>query len=298
MKKWQYNFIITSQNAGQTVKELLIKWYVPQRIRGALRIKKHFSVNNTIVPTNYELRVGDQLQLNFDADDFRTGKSNYVPNYQKSVNIIFENRDLVVVDKPAGMKMHPHSPTETDTLLNYLAGAFIQRKSGNQPYMVHRIDRATSGLVIVAKNPVVVPILDRMLSDKQITRTYVTWVSGVVQANCGTITTPIGIDTRDDRKRAVDGKESQVAVTHWWRMHTVFYGSLLRVQLSTGRMHQIRVHLASIGHPIIGDELYGDVDNDRMLLHSASINMTLPFDSGEKMITGPLPIDFPRQLRQ
>ncbi|EQC82540.1 pseudouridylate synthase [Leuconostoc mesenteroides subsp. cremoris TIFN8] len=297
MKKWQYNFIITSQNSGQTVKELLIKWYVPQRIRGALRIKKHFSVNNIIVPTNYKLRTGDQLQLNFDADDFRTSESNYLPNHQKSVNIIFENKDLVVIDKPAGMKMHPHSLTETDTLLNYLAGEFIQRKVSDQPYMVHRIDRATSGLVIVAKNPVVVPILDRILADKQIVRTYVTWVSGVVQDNHGTIAKPIGIDARDDRKRAVDGKEAQVAMTHWWRMHTEFCSSLLRVQLSTGRMHQIRVHLASIGHPIVGDELYGGVYNGRMLLHSATIKIPLPFDEGVRMITGPLPSDFPRQLR-
>ena len=118
-----------------------------------------------------------------------------------------------------------------------------------------------------------------------------------MQDNHGTIAKPIGIDARDDRKRAVDGKEAQVAMTHWWRMHTVFCSSLLRVQLSTGRMHQIRVHLASIGHPIVGDELYGGVYNGRMLLHSATIKIPLPFDEGVRMITGPLPSDFPRQLR-
>ncbi|GMA69923.1 pseudouridine synthase [Leuconostoc litchii] len=297
MAQWQYNFIILSQNANITIKALLIRWLLPQRLRGALRIKKHLRVNGHIVPTSYVLQVGDCLQLLFEEDDVRTGRSNYVPNDERPVNIVFENSDLVIVNKPAGIKMHPHSPTENDTLLNYLAADFVRRRINGQPYMVHRIDRATSGLVIVAKNPVVVPILDRMLADKKIIRTYLTWVNGTVKNKKGTIKSAIGTHKFDERKRDIDGCNAQAAVTHWWLMHTVFKKSLLRVQLDTGRMHQIRVHLASIGHPIIGDDLYGEQPYQRMLLHSASIKISLPFDGGVKIITGSVPDDFPRQLR-
>ncbi|WP_312981920.1 RluA family pseudouridine synthase, partial [Leuconostoc falkenbergense] len=176
-------------------------------------------------------------------------------------------------------------------------GDFQRRHLEVAPYMVHRIDRATSGAVIIAKTPLVVPILDQLLSAKAITRTYLAWVSGVMPTKQGIIETPIGIDAQEDRKRAVNGTNAQFAVTHWTNIHTVYQNSLLRIRLDTGRMHQIRVHLASIGHPIVGDDLYGGRHMPRLMLHSATIELPLPFDGGVKTITGPLPDDFPRQLR-
>lgn len=152
MTTWQYQFIISPHNAGQSVKALWTKWLIPKRIRGALRIKRHFTVNGRMVPTSYYLATNDVLVMTFDQDDFRTSSSNYRPNYNQQVTTLFENDYLVVIDKPAGMKMHPHSPTEDDTLLNYVAGDFQRRHVEASPYMVHRIDRATSGAVIVAKN--------------------------------------------------------------------------------------------------------------------------------------------------
>ena len=298
MTTWQYQFIISPHNAGQSVKALWTKWLIPKRIRGALRIKRHFTVNGRTVPTSYYLATNDVLVMMFDQDDFRTSSSNYRPKYNQQVTTLFENDYLVVIDKPAGMKMHPHSPTEDDTLLNYVAGDFQRRHVEASPYMVHRIDRATSGAVIIAKTPLVVPILDQLLSAKVITRTYLAWVSGVMPTKQGIIKTPIGIDAKDDRKRAVNGAEAQFAVTHWTNVHKVYQNSLLRIRLDTGRMHQIRVHLASIGHPIIGDDLYGGRHMTRLMLHSATIELPLPFDGGVKTITGPLPHDFPRQLRQ
>ena len=299
---WHYQITVSDVQVGKTIKALFISWLIPQRIRGALRMKQHFRVNDHEVPTNYVLKTGDVLTLLFENDDFRTSESHYLPNDKQQVAIVFENDDFVIVDKPAGMKMHPHSITETDTLLNYLAANFQMRQllsasAQAKPYMVHRIDRETSGLVIVAKNPVVVPILNRLLSEKIIKRTYLAWVTGAMGERNGSINVPIGVDFLNDRKRWINGIDAQTAITHWTCIHTVYQNSLLRLQLETGRMHQIRVHLASVGHPIIGDSLYGSQSEaTRMMLHSVSIELPLPFDGGHKIITGALPDDFPRQL--
>lgn len=299
---WTYQFKITNKNAGQTIKQTFELWLLPQRIRGALRIKKNYLVNGHKVPTSYELQVNDVLNLRFDADDFRTSESHYKPNNAQSVVIVFETDDFVIANKPAGMKMHPHTLTEDDTLLNYLAADFSRRQLVSagvmaRPYMVHRIDRETSGAVIIAKNPVVVPILNRMLADKQIKRTYLAWVDGKITGSFGTINRPIGVDSDDSRKRAVNGIDARTAITHWTRIHSVFQKTLLRLQLETGRMHQIRVHLAAIGHPIIGDSLYGNtVGTVRMMLHATSIELTIPFGGDTKIISTAVPADFPRQL--
>ncbi|MCT3115854.1 RluA family pseudouridine synthase [Leuconostoc lactis] len=303
MTTWIYRMTVPTVRVGQSVKDTLKAWLIPQRLRGALRQKQHIHVNGQAVATNYVFQAGDQLALIFDAADFRTSESHYTPNAQETVPIIFENDDFVVVDKPAGMKMHPHAPNEADTLLNYLAADFQARHlmSAGQParpYMVHRIDRDTSGAVIVAKNPVVVPILNRLLAQKAIKRTYLAWVQGAVAESAGEITTPIGVDPQDERRRVINGLAAQSARTHWARMHTVYQNSLLRVQLDTGRMHQIRVHLASIGHPIIGDPLYHpEQPGTRMMLHAATLIVPLPFDGGTVTISGAIPSDFPRQLR-
>lgn len=300
---WTYHIEISADRIGQSVKTTLSAWLVPQHMRGALRIKRHIFVNGHNVPTSYIFQTGDTLDLHFEATDFRTSESSYWPNPDNKVPIIFENADLVVVIKPAGMKMHPHAPKESDTLLNYLAADFKNRQLISagmpaRPYMVHRIDRETSGVVIVAKNPIVVPILNRLLVDKQIKRTYLAWVHGAVADAVGVITGSIGIDPLNSRKRAIDGIGAQTAKTHWAKIHTVYQNSLLRLHLDTGRMHQIRVHLASLGHPIVGDSLYGPKTSvPRMLLHAASITLPLPFDGGTMMISGPLPTDFPRQLK-
>lgn len=303
MTMWTYHFKIDAVAADKTIKELWEAWYLPQRIRGALRIHRTYQVNGQYVPTNYLLKQDDDLKIDFLADFFRTSDSQYQPNTACTVPIIFENDDLVIVDKPAGMKMHPHSPTEQDTLLHYLAGYFKVQQTTSagtvaRPYMIHRLDRETSGLVIVAKNPVVVPIMNRLLAEKKIQRTYLAWVTGSVPARSGVMNEPIGIDEIDERKRAVNGLAAQPAITNWYRVHAVYQNTLLRLKLDTGRMHQIRVHLAFHGHPIVGDSLYGDENvYPRMLLHAMSIGMIMPFSQQTHFVMGTLPKDFPNQLK-
>jgi 23S rRNA pseudouridine1911/1915/1917 synthase len=296
--EWTYNITILPEWAGLSIKDLLTQWRVPKRVRGALRMRYGFIINGRSEPGYRQVSAGDQVTLTFYATDFRTSTSVYSPNDEQSVTILYENEDLVVTVKPAEMKMHPHSPTETDTILNYLAADFKQRGLQSrgqpaQPFMVHRLDRATSGVVLVAKNPVVVPMLDSFLADKTIQRTYYAWVSGQVTATAGTITAPIGIHPGDDRLRVIDETTGLSARTDWQIIEHAADKTLLAVQLATGRTHQIRVHLQSIGHPIIGDEWYNPTQPaDRLMLHAKTIAFPVPFTTQVKSISSDLPTVF------
>ncbi|CAK8054898.1 RluA family pseudouridine synthase [Eupransor demetentiae] len=285
---WRYQLTIKANQAGRTVKEQLMAWNLPQRLRGGLRIARGIRINGILASTAQILQVGDKLTLDFPADIFRNPAGNAYPgNDSCQLDILYENDSLVLVDKPAGMKMHPHSPTERDTLFNYLAAQFKRdnhRSAGQaaRPYMIHRLDRATSGLVLVAKNPVVVPILNAQLRDKIIRRRYLAWVSGKMPADAGLIDQGIGIDPDDDRLRKINGIKAQSAQTQWTLLEEAGDASLLELELETGRMHQIRVHLAAKGHPIIGDDWYGGQPAERLMLHSYSIDLPLPFSDDEE----------------
>lgn len=292
---WTYHLTILPEWAGLSIKELLTLWRVPKRVRGALRMRYGFVINGRSEPGYRQVETGDQITLTFYATDFRTGTSVYAPNAAVKVPILYENEDLVVAVKPADMKMHPHSPTETDTILNYLAADFQERRlqsrgQSAQPFMVHRLDRATSGVVLVAKNPVVVPMLDSFLADKTIQRTYYAWVSGQVAASTGTITAPIGVHPTDERLRVVDRQAGLSAQTDWQTIRKTSTQTLLAVQLATGRTHQIRVHLQSIGHPIIGDEWYNPTQPaNRLMLHAKTILFPVPFTIDTQRVSDELP---------
>ncbi|CAH1856966.1 RluA family pseudouridine synthase [Convivina praedatoris] len=283
---WQYQVSVDNYNSGKSIKEFLIDNYLPKHLRGALRQHKGLVVNGQIVATSYVLKIDDCLTMRFNVDDFYAPDS-YRPNYHQAIKVIYENNDLMVLDKPAGMKMHAHSPSEDDTLLNYAAAYLKQNQTLSaqapaQPYMVHRLDRDTSGLVLIAKNPIVVPILNRQLSKKEIQRTYYAWVKGHMSATTGIINRPIGQHPTDDRLRWVDDDCGQTAQTGWRVVEQISDRSLLKLVLSTGRMHQIRVHLASVGHPIIGDSLYGGLKASRLMLQAGQLDFIQPF-SGKNL---------------
>ncbi len=299
MPFYQYSFIIPDNFVSKSIKELLTRWLIPRSIRGLLRQKKRLLLNGQNIPTSEFLLPGDKLSFCLAVSDF-SKQQNYLPNAEQQLQILFESEDYLLVNKPAGMKMHPHSPKETDTLLNYVEAQLqdhFSRACLAHAFMVHRIDRDTSGIVIVAKNPLAVGILDQLLAQKRIKRTYLAWVSGNLENKKGTINQAISVDPLDPYKRIVC-QTGQKAITHWTKIHTVYQNTLVRINLETGRTHQIRVHFASIGHPIVGDRLYNGPVYGRLLLHSATIKLPDLFsDYGRiKTISTPLAADFPRQL--
>lgn len=292
MNEWIYKVVLPKNQATISIKNQLIAWYIPRRLRGSLRMRKAIRLNGINQPVSTILQPNDQLELLFIESDFKVPISNYVIDNAVKVDVLYENNDLLVINKPAGYKTHPNFTGETGTVMNFVA-AYLAHKQ-QVPYMVHRLDLATSGALIVAKNPIVVPILNQMIAAKIIERTYLAWVNGVVRASSGVLSQPIGHDPADQRKRKVNGVDAQPAITYWYQVQQTYQKTLLRLQLATGRTHQLRVHLQNWGHSIIGDPLYETtLSYQRMLLHSVTVKLYIPFSNNLQFVSAPLPHDFP-----
>ncbi|WP_048000323.1 RluA family pseudouridine synthase [Lactiplantibacillus herbarum] len=291
---WTYQLTIPPSLNDQTIRACLQSWLLPKRIQGQLRQTRRIKLNQVIVSIAQQVHTGDQLQLTFIDTDFRTPNSNYLPDSTATPIILYRNADLLVVNKAAGVKSHPNQPGEIGSVLNHLAASLAPEA----PYMVHRLDQMTSGAMLIALNPVVVPILDRLISEKQIHRTYYAWVRGHFPTTAGEFTAPIGHDPLDKRKRWVNTVDAQSALTHYQVLRTTANQSLVELTLETGRTHQLRVHLAASGHPIIGDPLYDRPTNaPRLLLHARALDLQLPFSTTRVMVPAPLPTIF-HQLDQ
>ena len=297
MDSWTKQVVLPSDQPAISIKEQLTQWLVPRRIRGNFRMERRILLNGTYQPTSTILKPGDTLSMTWLPHDFEVATSNYVIDDSQPVDVLFENDDLMVVNKIKGVKTHPNSPGEDGTMMNF-AQAYLQAQ-GKAAYMVHRLDGDTTGALIIAKNPYVVPMLNQMLRDKTIRRTYLAWVRGVINEPSGVITAAIGENPDDSRTRRVDGPNAVPAVTHWAKVHTVYQNTLVRLDLETGRTHQIRLHMQSIGHPLVGDPLYNPTDDYEggLLLHAASIKIRLPFTNDLKSIGAPLPPSFPRNFK-
>lgn len=293
--RWIIEEKLTNQQLPVTVRQLLHEqWLLPSRLVHFLRVRRTVLVNGHYQSMNQPVHPGDQVTLQFAGDEFRTAQSHYRPTINPHLQVLYENRDLLVVNKPAGQKTHPNQPLETGTLLNDVAG-YLQG-THDAAYMVHRIDQVTSGALIVAKNPVVVPILDRLIADGQIHRQYLAVVEGHLDPQQGRFTWPIGHDPADKRKRLVNGPHAQPAATNYQVVSVSGNQSLVRLDLETGRTHQIRVHLAYSGHPIIGDPLYNAHPSSHLLLHGVRQKLVLPFSGNLKQIYAPVPNYFPAAL--
>lgn len=290
--EWHYTLTIPTALDQFTIRACLKHWLIPKRIQGQLRQTKRIRLNQAPASVASLVHAGDQLQLDFIPTDFRTPVSNYLPDATQTMAILYATSDLLVVNKPAGIKAHPNQPGERGTVLNYLAAALNDHSQA--PYMVHRLDQMTSGAMLVALNPVVVPILDRLISTKQIHRTYYAWVRGHFINECGHFNAPIGHHPTDKRKRWVNTPDAQSALTDYQVLQTTSHHSLLKLTLHSGRTHQLRVHLAASHHPIIGDPLYDDAYKNapRLLLHAVELQLQLPFSDQRVTVPAPLPSAF------
>ena len=254
---------------AMTVKELLEDYFlIPRKIRHFLRTKKQVRVNGQVMNWQSPIQPGDLLELTFDEEDY-PDKS--IPlGDAHLVEELYQDEHLIIVNKPEGMKTHGNEPTEI-ALLNHVS-AYV----GQTCYVVHRLDMETSGAILFAKNPFILPILNRLLEDKRITREYLALCQGTFSQKKLILRHKIGRDRYDRRKRVVDNRKAQAAVTHVTLLKKIGKNSLVTCQLETGRTHQIRVHLAHEGHALVGDPLYSQKAAPRLMLHAHKLSLTHP----------------------
>ena len=211
--------------------------------------------------------------------------------------VAYEDDDLIVVDKPAGVVVHPSAGHDEATLVQALAGRAAGGDDPWRPGIVHRLDKDTSGLLVVAKNDDTHRALQAALRAREIRREYLALVEGRPDARSGTIDAPIGRDRRDRTVHSTLTDKPRAAVTHFAIEEELLRTTLLRVRLETGRTHQIRVHLAAIGHPVCGDRQYGgaacgaQIGLKRQFLHSARLVFRHPHGGGEVACESKLPAD-------
>ncbi len=212
-------------------------------------------VNGKIAKPSLKVKTGDVIEVNIPEDKTLDVTSEDIP-----LKIIYEDEDILIIDKPQGMVVHPSNGHHEHTLVNAIMHHCKDLSSINgvvRPGIVHRIDKDTSGLICVAKNDTAHNFLAEQLKDHTMSRTYVALVRGVIKENHGTINMPIGRDPRDRQKMAVVRENSKPAITHFDVLKRFSNNTLVECHLITGRTHQIRVHLSYIGYPVEGDPLYG-----------------------------------------
>ena len=250
---------------------------------------------------NDKLNMGDRV-------DYQIPKPKEVDIAPKEMplDIVYEDEDVLVLNKPKGLVVHPAAGHQDDTLVNGLLHAMAGQLSGIngelRPGIVHRIDKDTSGLLAVAKNDFAHNMLASQLKDHTMARTYEAIVCGSFREDSGTVDAPIGRHPSDRKKMCVIARNSKEAVTHWEVVRRYRGYTHIRCRLETGRTHQIRVHMAHIGHPILGDTVYGhkkpELGQDSQCLHAGALCFRHPRDGRPVMVFAPLPEYFTQVLEK
>lgn len=259
---------------GLTVETLLRdKWRLGKKLVHELRMAKAVK-NKDGEPLHWKKPLSKGTKLIFMVN---VPESSYTPSKQCQINIQYEDDHILVVSKPKGMSTHPNDANEHNTCMNHVL-AYLKEKGLHYAEHVHRLDQGTEGLLIIAKHPIAKSVFDRMIEEKSIIRTYEAEVQGILKKDEGTINAPIGRDRHHPTRRIVS-KTGQHAVTHYKVVKRKEHSTIVHLQLETGRTHQIRVHMAHIGHPIVGDVLYGARKNPAgdYKLHAIQLEFEHPF---------------------
>ena len=215
------------------------------------------------------------------------------------VPVVFEDESLIVVDKPAGLVVHPAPGHSETTLAELFQGEIEGGETPERAGIVHRLDRGTSGLMLLAKSDRAHAALQRMIEAREVGREYVTLVQGSPRTRAGRIDAPIGRSARERHRMAVDGAGARVAVSHFEVRESLPGTTLMTVRLETGRTHQVRVHMKAIGTPIVGDPTYGgkiEFGLQRPFLHSARLSFRHPVTGGAIELESALPTDLEMAL--
>lgn len=294
------NIVLTATENGRCDK------FIAENVENVSRsyIKKLFEegkvfVNGKEKSASYKLKVGDEISFTLpEAEEIDAVPEN-IP-----LNIVYEDGDVLVINKERGMVVHPAPGNEKGTLVN----AVLYHCQGNlsgingkmRPGIVHRIDKDTTGLLVVAKTNDAHLFLSDQLGDRSLSREYYALVHGNIKEDKGTIDAPIARSENDRKKMTVTNKNSREAVTDFFVEERFGIYTLVRCKLRTGRTHQIRVHMKHIGHPIVGDKTYGVKKEEfnlvGQLLHAGKIGFIHPVTKEKVYYTAPLPRDFEKVL--
>ena len=284
---------------GNTILQFLKKHlYTDKAIIALKKTPEGILLNDTWAYVNQKISSGDILTIKIVETD---SSENIVPE-NLNIDIVYEDEDILVVNKASNMPVHPSQNHYTGTLANAIAGYFA---SQNKPFIfrcVNRLDRDTTGLTILCKHQLASGILSNMVSERLIKRTYMAICQddGSLPEH-GTVDAPIGRKEGSTIERIVDFEHGEHAVTHFTRLHhdPVKQLSLIQLRLETGRTHQIRVHMSHLGHPLIGDDLYGGDCSliTRQALHSFSLRFTHPITLQEMYFEQPIPDDMSTSLK-
>ena len=257
--------------------------------------------NGSRAKKNDRLSTGDQISVTLPEPKPLDVQAKDIP-----LDIVYEDEDVLVINKPKGLVVHPAAGHSDDTLVNGLLYARADALSGIngvlRPGIVHRIDKDTSGLLAVAKNDLAHTVLASQLKDHTMARTYEAIVCGNFKEDSGTVDAPIGRHPTDRKKMCVTQRNGKEAVTHWEVVARYRGYTHVRCKLQTGRTHQIRVHMAHIGHPILGDTVYGhkkpELGQDSQCLHAGVLCFRHPRDGRPVMVMAPLPQYFESVIRK
>ncbi len=281
----ELKWIVASSDAGYTISELLVKRKLSTRQRRKIRKKGQFFVNGKPVPKHYRPTEDDEVLIRYES----TKKP--LP-WAYPLDIRYCDEYFLVVNKPSGMLAHQTSSERKYTLLNAIQAFLDERQPGNTPHPVHRLDRRTSGLILIATQPLAQYDFDR-LSANTLQRRYTALLCGKFLAQKGSIHFPIARKAGSIIEREVNFTNGQAASTEITSIYVSEKYSRVSVLLRTGRTHQIRVHFAHLGFPLLGDDLYGgSVDRiNRQALHADTLIFRHPYTNKVIRVTAPLPND-------
>ena len=293
-------------------KEIIVKNDEPKRIAAYISENTEYSrtavqrlieeekitVNGKKEKASYKVQNGDKIEIEEEPAKEIELKAQDIP-----VEILYEDNDIIVVNKPKGMVVHPANGNPDGTLVNAIMSICKDSLSGIggeiRPGIVHRLDKNTSGAIIIAKNDKAHINLSEQLKNHEIKKTYIALVRGIVKENNATINMPIGRSKKDRKKMDVD-KNGKEAITHFKVLKRYKDCTLLEINIETGRTHQIRVHLSHIGYPIIGDEVYSNGKNKWNIvgqcLHAKSLDFMHPITGKQIHIEAELPEYFQKIL--
>ncbi|WP_381427993.1 RluA family pseudouridine synthase [Sporosarcina thermotolerans] len=278
MESNMISFHYKTSSDGVTIEELLRnEWQAGKKTVHQMRMDKAVT-DKAGVPLDWRTPLTDGTELLF---HFKDAMSSYKPDEERNVTILFEDEHLIAATKPAEMATHPDENDKGHTFMNAVM-AHVVKNGGTYAEHVHRLDKGTEGIVLVAKHPIAKALFDRMIEERLITRIYQAEVDGRLKRVRGTLQYPIGRDRHHPTRRRVS-PGGQDAVTRFKIIERFDASTLVEASLETGRTHQIRVHFSHIGHPVKGDTLYGgsETEDGKYRLTAKKVQFLHPF-TGEQ----------------